>query len=269
MKRINLKPSKLFLLVPIVVLLFALFFFGEKIYKEQKQKSQEAIEVERSNQWEIVTAMPVDGAFTLKIQNKKFDLIELEKVLAYQISNGKDILAYVTGEGLFIYDLNLDTKKKAVVDFTIYTLATNQKISWSANDTYAAILLKSDELNSAILVFNNNAELVKQYSVPGYFAGNEVAFSPFKENEDMFIVRSIWEQDLRLKKEDGSNYSLMELPAFLSIYEILSDIKSSLRLSDIGTMTDKLFFRWHPTIQNYVQYNFEGSPLKPLATVKL
>ncbi len=263
------KTVKLFVVIAIVGLIFLAIVYGELLYKEISVKNSETQELESTTKWEITSANYEEGQFKLVLSNKTNQQREYNGVLAYSLAFNNETLAFLNTEyKLVLINLSSEEEVLSEVDFTPYKLNYNNALGWNAHSTLVSFI-GNTELSSEILIFNLRGVNISTIKSEGYFEDSKVLFDPFAKPEDeRILVRSVSPADFSLKKEDGSLYKPEELPIFLTIYSLEEKILYSFRITDT-LPSSGLFYRWNPSLPDYIEYNFSNSALFPLNVIKL
>lgn len=263
------KTVKIVIVVAIIGLGFLAVIYGELLYKEISVKNSLATEIERDAKWEITGASYEEGQFRLKLGNKNGQLREYTGVLAYSLAFNNENLAFLNIEyKLVLVNLNTEEQVLSENDFAPYKLNYNNALGWNKASTLVSFI-GNIELSSEILIFNLRGINVTTIKSEGYFEDSKVLFDPFAKPEDeRVLVRTVSPADFSLKKEDGSLYKPEELPIFLTIYSLEEKILYSFRITDT-LPSSGLFYRWNPSLPDYIEYNFSNSALFPLNVIKL
>lgn len=254
----------------VVITLVALaVVYGELLYKEIERNNKTEEDILKTQKWEISLAEQSNSQFKLFLVNNSNEKQTISGVLAYKLSFNKEQIAVLDTESkLSIYNLNSTEKYTADFDFTGYKINYNNVLAWNTIDTLVTFFGNND-IDSSVVIFTNKAVFTNKVEAYGYFESSKIMFDPYsKLDQQRFLLRTISQADLSLKKEDGTIYNLEELPVFLTVYSVDGRILANFRISELMPYKD-LFYRWNPELADYIEYNFSGSALYPLNVVKL
>jgi hypothetical protein len=195
--------------------------------------------------------------YTVSVMSSIGNIRRYSNVQSYGLSNDRRYIALSVASNLDIVDLGTDIHTKVNMPFA-YSGDFGDVVTWSAQDKYIALAVMKDQNpdDTHLLVFTNKGDLVKDVSgkfTYGMEAGaNKVFPARFAPGSELILTRTYKSDDLAVYSASSKPYTVEQLPAYLSIYNVQGEKRAEYPVRDADNTGTKVIYTW----------NMDGSAIK-------
>lgn len=234
---------------------------------EQSNNQQETVQ-EYPIFWDINKSQPSDTSnqFDLTLTSNAGNIRTYTNLISYGLSKNGQYLAANSANGLEIIDLNEDNKIKVVTHS--FGGDYGNSIGWTYDSEHFAlsIINNLDPKDTAILIFDKEGTLTKELAVniPTKIT-DKVIVEPVQTSprENLILIRTYKAEDQEFVKADGSDYSVSELPIYLTILRPTGEVLEEYNVRDYDEGTTEIEYQWdfrRAGVVKYVLYNVNALP---------
>lgn len=255
------------LLVLISIALTLSLIYLEANFLSPRANSNNTILSNNTNErfWIIEEVNAIAGKYDLELISNIGNIRRYDGATSFGISNDTKMLVINTQTELKIYDLDDDSFILADLPPKQFSGSVGDSISWDRNSELFAmnVLLQDSENSGEVWIFNKDGSFLRSFPVnPKRTLDGVVSSVQFSPFSDLILVPVFNEIDMGDTKEDGSEYSILELPVYLKIFDFDGALVEELMIRDYDTSKRMVIYKWDnkyvDTINYYVVQNEES-----------
>lgn len=255
------------LLVLISIALTLSLIYLEANFLSPRANSNNTILSNNTNErfWIIEEVNAIAGKYDLELISNIGNIRRYDGATSFGISNDRKMLVINTQTELKIYDLDDDSFILADLPPKQFSGSVGDSISWDRNSELFAmnVLLQDSENSGEVWIFNKDGSFLRSFPVnPKRTLDGVVSSVQFSPFSDLILVPVFNEIDMGDTKEDGSEYSILELPVYLKIFDFDGALVEELMIRDYDTSKRMVIYKWDnkyvDTINYYVVQNEES-----------
>lgn len=256
------------IVIAATVLTILTAFVSAQLAMEQTNNQQASVQ-EYPIFWDINKSQPSDtpNQFDLTLTSNAGNIRTYDHLISYGLSKDGQFLATNSANGLEIINLNEDTKTKIATH--AFSGDYGNVIGWTYDSKHFAlsVINNLDPNDTAILIFDQEGTLTKELSVtiPTKTSDNKVIVEPVQTSprENLILIRTYKDEDQEFVKADGSDYTVAELPIYLTILRPTGDVLEEYNVRDYDEGATELEYQWdfrRAGVVKYVLYNVNAAP---------
>lgn len=268
LKRFSKKDYLIIVLLVLVSIALTLsLIYLEANFLSPRANSNNTILSNNTNErfWIIEEVNAIAGKYDLELVSNIGNIRRYDGATSFGISNDRKMLVINTQTELKIYDLDNDSFILADLPPKQFSGSVGDSISWDRNSELFAmnVLLQDSENSGEVWIFNKEGSFLRSFPVnPKRTLDGVVSSVQFSPFSDLILVPVFNEIDMGDTKEDGSEYSILELPVYLKIFDFDGVLVEELMIRDYDTSKRIVIYKWDnryvDTINYYVVQNQES-----------
>ena len=199
--------------------------------------------------WFIDKVEPVGSRYKIDLSSNAGNLRTYENLVSFGLSRDREFIVLNTGNEIKIVKLIDQTSKNIEIPSQKFGGNVGDYISWDSEDQYFTMGVYTDDNQEAgsIWIFDTEGKLVKEIkSKLALDRDNSNKVSPviFSNTNTYLLARTYKETDYSDRKEDGSKYNILELPIYLSVYNLEGEVIKEIMVRDFDMEKTNLFYTW-------------------------
>lgn len=278
-KHLNLKNTVYAItLIVVIVALIALNVFLAMKLRERDDFSGEAPSsyTKTDDFWQIDAVEPSEvnsGFLKITVASITGKIKYFDSVSSYKISPNGKLLALLSQNGVEIH--NLDTGNVVKGTATGAKLATDkgETLSWSQDNELFLLNAYIDDSvkNTEVIIYKASGEIFSRWDrslvVEKQGVNQKINGAIFSPYGDQVLLREYDIDDLDVTKEDGTSYTIAELPIYLRVYDLKGNLVQSLEINDFAITPVEVVYNWDEVegFVNYLVYD-SGKDIKNFPT---
>ncbi len=260
------------IVITMVALLFTVYFTAQLI-KIENEDDRIDTNIDTDIFWDIemIQSNPQNSQnFNLTVMSNAGQLRVYEDLISFGLSRDGHKLAVNSTKGLEIITLNDDSRKLITPPLEQFAGDSGNVISWNFDTNYFAISIVNTKsfTDTRIWIFDSNGQLFKEIQTHIPVKQSEKALVEpvqFASANNALLSRTYKVVDSLELKEDGNQYSLYELPAYLTVYDLNGKIVKDIMIRDFDTTGTQIYLSWDLRNPKLVKYGIFGKsePIDP------
>ena len=245
------------------VLIFTAIIVGFFVFTNFKDKVTETLETAKdslsSRYWfiEKITPDVASNTFALDIKSNIGNVRNYSGILSYGISQTGQLLAIHNNEGVFIINLDDESKRNIKTPQDKFSGDFGEVIDWSKNDEYFAIpVVVQNPTRTEVWVYTTKGELYTSISanIPVSESGRSVVEPVYFSNRsNILLLRTYKQDDLDFIQQGSAPYSTYSLPIYLNTYSIQGKMIQEFNIRDYDETGSNMIYMWDED-SNYIEY---------------
>lgn len=199
------------------------------------------------------------GQFNITVGSNAGTIRNYKDLFSFGLSQDRQLLAVNSQRGLEIINLKEDTRTAVKVPGDQYSGDLENSITWSTDSKlFALSIINNKDVNDTrIWVFTKDGELQKEIktTLPTY-SGVRITVEPvqFSKQGTMLLTRTYNVKDTEDTKEDGSAYTVEELPIYLTVFDMNGTVVKNLMVRDYNLNKSTVYYTWDLKKERFIDY---------------
>lgn len=269
-KHWHLKARDYILIVMLLILVVGITIF--LVYMEMRSRNalspvevavNQILDPNDSGQrfWHVDKVEPSDakdGLFKITLISNAGNLRYYDNVRSYGLSQSREYLTLVSNESISNIKLIDEAITIAQIPAQKFSSSFGNQVTWNFDNSYYALAVYTDDDTSKtrIWIFDLEGNLVKEIQSSLVVSTDKKSIEPilFSKSSNFILSRTYKELDMEDIKEDGSKYTIAELPIYLTVFNIEGATHKELMVRDYEVSNTTVFYQWNLRDPNYIEY---------------
>lgn len=207
--------------------------------------------------WIIEEVKAIGGKYDLELTSNIGNIRRYDGATSYGISNDRKMLAINTQTELKIFDLDNDSFILADLPPKQFSGSIGDSISWNRDSELFAmnVIIQDSENSGEVWIFNKDGSFLRSFSVnPARSLDGVVSSVQFSPFSDLILVAVFNDIDMEDTKEDGSQYSILELPVYLKIFDFDGNVVEEFMIRDFDLERRTIYYKWDKKYPDTINY---------------
>lgn len=254
----------------ILVLIIITFVVTTDFRKEISETLEDAKVALTPRYWfiEKVTPDTTTSNFTLNMKSNVGNVRTYSEILSYGLSQNGQLLTIHNNEGVFIINLEDESKKNIKTPQDKFSGDVGEVIDWNKDDSYFVLPVLIPEPNrTEVWVYTKDGDLYTTINadIPVSETGKTIVEPVyFSKKSDILLTRTYKKDDLEFIQQGDAPYSIYDLPVYLNTFNLKGDMIQEYEIRDYETEESNVIYFWDEN-SNYIQYNIYTSKIPDIS----
>ncbi len=216
--------------------------------------------------WYIQKVTPdKNNKFTLAVQSSIGNVRNYENIISYGLSQSGRYLALHNIEGIYIIDLEDESRKTVAAPVDKFFGDIGEVFSWNNDDEYFAlpVVVQSPKQHTEVWIYKKDGTLYSTITadIPVSESGKSIVEPVyFSKKDNILLIRTYKTDDLSFVQDSSKKYSLYDLPIYLDTYNLEGKMIEEFNVRDYDTTGTNIIYFWNQTADYIEYYIYKNTP---------